>query len=317
MTPETRKERDSLFASVLTEQRRANRGRPSKSKRRLRTFLLITVCILLPMVSTVLLSYNYTWRLPAAIGNSNHRAALIDELSVQYSDPVFLNNATKSLEGAGYAVDYYAPDKFTVGLFRDLPTKGYGIIIVRAHTAGQSIVTTEPYSQSAYLYEQLTDRLAKAYVQNSPPDFAVTAQFMRHEMRGQLPDSLVIIMGCSGLAVNHELASAFLDKGARTVVGWDGFVSATYTDIATARVLESFSAGRPLPEAVGTVAQPDPLYRGRLTYLDWSSVASQRLHSLITGLTVWSSFIAILIFGPLTVFLGPKLLSRQWIRRGK
>jgi hypothetical protein len=317
MTREARKERDSLFASVLTEWRRATRGRPSKIKRRLRTFLLITVCILLPMVFTMLFTYNYTWRLPASTGSSSHRAALIDELSVQYSDQGFLNNATKSLEAVGYSVDYYGPDKVTVGLFRDLPTKGYGIIVIRAHTAGQSIVTAEPYSQSAYVYEQLTDRLAKALVQNSPPDFAVTAQFVLHEMRGQLPDSIVMIMGCSGLTVNPELASAFLDKGARTVIGWDGFVSATYTDIATARVLESFAAGKSLPEAVGTVSKPDPLYNGRLTYLDWTSVASQRLNGLIAGLTVWSFFIFLLIFGPLTAFLGPKLLSRQWVKRGK
>jgi hypothetical protein len=317
MTREARKERDSPFASVLPEWRNATRGRPSKIKRRLRTFLLITVCILLPLASTLLLSYNYTWRLPASTGSSSHRAAVIDELSVQYPDPGFLNNATKSLEAAGYAVDYYGPDKVTVGLFRDLAMQEYGIIIVRAHTAGQSIVTTEPYSQSAYVYEQLTDRLAKTYVQNGPPYFAVTAQFVLHEMRGQLPDSLVMIMGCSGLTVKPELASAFLDKGARTVVGWDGFVSAAYTDIATARVLESFAAGRSLPEAVGTVAKPDPLYNGRLTYLDWNSVAGQRVKGLISGLTVWSFFVFLLIFGPLTAFLGPKLLTRQWIKRRK
>src|SRR5712692_1858814 len=143
MAREARKERDALFDAVLAERHGETRRRPSKSKRQLRTILLIAVCILLPLVSTVLLSYNYTWRLPASTGSSSHRAALIDELSVQYSDPGFLKNATKSLETAGYAVDYYGPDKFTVGLFRDLPTKGYGIIIVRAHTAGQSIVTAE------------------------------------------------------------------------------------------------------------------------------------------------------------------------------
>jgi hypothetical protein len=318
MAREARKEeRDVLFAAVLAERQRETRKRPSKSKRRLRTFSLIVVCILLPLVSTVLLSYNYTWRLPASTGNYSHRAALIDELSVEYSDPWFLNNATRSLEAAGYHVDYYGPDKVTVGLFRDLPTKGYGIIVVRAHTAGQSIVTAEPYSQSAYVYEQLTDRLAETYVQNGPPYFAITAQFVLHEMKGQLPDSIVMIMGCSGLTVNPQLASAFLDKGAKTVIGWDGFVSATYTDIATARVLESFAAGKPLPEAVGVVGKPDPVYKGRLTYLDWNSVAGQRLNGLITGLTLWSFFIVLLIFGPLTAFLGPKLLSRQWIRRGK
>src|SRR5712692_214899 len=195
MALDEQRERDALFAAVLAERRRETGRRPLKNKKRLKTFLLIAVCILLPLVSTVLLSYNYTWRLPASTGSSSHRAALIDELSVEYSDPGFLKNATKSLEAAGYAVDYYGPDKVTVGLFRDLPTKGYAIIIVRAHTAGQSIVTAEPYSQSAYVYEQLTDRLAEAYVQNGPPYFAVTAKFVLHEMQGQLPDSIVLIMG--------------------------------------------------------------------------------------------------------------------------
>ncbi len=322
MVSETRKERDSFFAPVLAERRRETRGRPPKNKTRLKTFLLIAVCIFLPLASTMLLSYNYTWRLPASAGNSSHRAALIDELSLAYSDPGFLNNATKSLEAAGYAVDYYGPDKVTVGLFRDLPIEGYGIMIVRAHTAGQSILTAEPYSKSKYVYEQLTDRLAEAalheaYLQNKPPYFAVTAQFVLHEMRGQLPDSIVMIMGCSGLDANPELASAFLDKGARIVTGWDGFVSATYTDIATARVLKSFATGMSLPEAVGSVAKPDPVYNGHLTYLDWNSVAGQRLNSLIAGLTLWSFFIVLLICGPLTVFLVPKLLSRQRIKRRK
>jgi hypothetical protein len=279
--------------------------------------LLVALFIVLPLITATLLSYNYTWRLSASNEHSSHRAALIDELSVTYSDAVFLNNATKSLEATGYAVDYFGPDKVTVGLFQDLPSKEYGIIIVRAHTGAQSILTAEHYSPSQYVYEQLTDRLTEAYLTNYPPYFAVTAQFVIHEMRGQLQDSIVIIMGCGGLEGKPELATAFLDKGARMVIGWDGSVSATYTDIATASVLELFATGEPLQDAVGLVAKPDPVYKGQLSYLDWKSVAGERLNELIGGLSVWSFFIALVTCGPLTILLVPRVFSRRWVKRGK
>ena len=47
------------------------------------------------------------------------------------------------------------------------------------------------------------------------------------------------MMGCSGLKQN-VLAAAFLEKGTKAYIGWNGPVSANHTDRATIRFLKHF-----------------------------------------------------------------------------
>jgi hypothetical protein len=72
------------------------------------------------------------------------RAALVDELSVTYPDPSFIQNAMTTLSSAGYTVEYLGPIRAGVQSFQDLPRGGYTLVIIRAHTAGSTIITSQP-----------------------------------------------------------------------------------------------------------------------------------------------------------------------------
>ncbi len=64
---------------------------------------------------------------------SGPRAVIIDQLAITDPDPDFISSAATQLKSAGYKVDYYRPDEVTVELYRDLPSRGYKVIIIRSH----------------------------------------------------------------------------------------------------------------------------------------------------------------------------------------
>jgi hypothetical protein len=49
------------------------------------------------------------------------------------------------------------------------------------------------------------------------------------------------MMGCEGLN-NTRMAEAFIEKGAKVYIGWTSSVSASYTDQATAHLLQHLIA---------------------------------------------------------------------------
>jgi hypothetical protein len=264
------------------------------------------------MITTLVSIYStrdYLWRPQSSSDATTRKAALIDELSVNYQDPYFTKNVTDNLKSAGYAVDYYGPDGTTVGLFRDLATKNYDVVIVRSHTAGaQSIVTAEPYSQTAHDYEQITNQIGAGTVAGTNY-FTITPLFIRQDMQGRLPDSIIVLMGCASLNVGNEMARAFLDRGARFVVGWNGGVTAAHTDLETMMFVESLAKGRTVPVAVNAASSPDPVYSSQLAYLEWSTVANERWTSMLANFATVIGLAALLLFGPLTVIAVPKILS--------
>ena len=74
-------------------------------------------------------------------------------------------------------------------------------------------------------------------------------------------------MGCGGLKTN-DLARAFLARGAKDFVSWDGSVTAQHTDSATEELLAHlFAGGQELHEAVARTMDgvgPDPAFGARL-----------------------------------------------------
>jgi hypothetical protein len=234
----------------------------------------------------------------------------MDELSLNYPDPSFTTNITNALKNAGFAVDYSGPSPSSVDSFRELPKQGYDLIIIRAHTgSSQSIITSEPYSQSKYVTDQLAGRLVPAQIEGGPLYFAITPKFVRQDMAGSFSESTIIVMGCSALEGTQEIASAFLDKGANFFVGWDSSVSIIHTDSSTVALIQLLSAGRSLPEATARASAADPVYGARLQYLDWNSLVQSRVSSLITRLAVWVALAAVLIIGPMAVFVAPRILA--------
>ena len=219
-------------------------------------------------------------------GPSGPRAAIVDQLSLSQPNPDFAGSATDILEQAGYAVDYFPGEEVTVDFYRNLPTHGYDLIILRVHsgiaeetdvTTGEttqreyvSLFTGEPYRRDKYPDEP-TGRLGKAtYYEGAPPLFGIGPEFITHSMRGSFDKTLIVMMGCDGLR-SQRTAQAFLDRGASAFVSWTRRVSASHTDAATLRLLEKVLVEElPVGDAVAQTAAevgPDPSYGAELRVL--------------------------------------------------
>ena len=193
-------------------------------RRHVRLTLSLTILLVVGLGSSVLAWQNGIW-FPAA-GPNGLRAVLIDGLSVSYPNPSFTNNVTKTLSSAGYSVDYIGPDKFTVDTLANLPSQGYGLVIIRAHTAHSAIITSEPYTDSKYVFEQLSGSVSPATIGTTVEYFAVAAQFISSESHGRFQNSIIVLMGCGDPGDRETFAGAFADKGAGYLIGFDNSVSA-------------------------------------------------------------------------------------------
>jgi hypothetical protein len=147
-------------------------------------------------------------------------------------------------------VGYYPGEYVTVDFYENLITRGYKIIIFRVHSStteeGQrkgslTLFTSEPYS-TKYPYEQLTDQVCRVAYSKEESDkgiayFGISPPFVTN--KGKFNNTLIIIMGCEGL-YNPSMAKAFIEKGAKAVIGWNASVSASHTDTATINLLQHF-----------------------------------------------------------------------------
>jgi cell division protein FtsB len=215
---------------------------------------------------------------------SQPKAAIVDQLSLTYPNQTFIEAATNILKQAGYSVDYYPGEEVTVEFYRNLPTHGYKIIILRVHSSAAElkgkefvetlvgIFTAEQYSQTRYVYEQLTDQLviASSYTMPQPPYyFAIVPKFVTSSMKGTFKNTVIIMMGCKGLN-NTKMAEAFIEKGAKAYIGWKGSVSASHTDTATISLLQHLiTEKQTIKQAIENTMKevgPDPTYKSQLTY---------------------------------------------------
>lgn len=177
------------------------------------------------------------------------KAAIVDHLSLTVPNQNFVETVTTILREAGYAVDYYPGEEVNVEFYRNLPTHGYGLIILRVHSTASALqgnktvdhavalFSCEPYSNK-YPYEQLTNQIGSvSYHLGEPPYyFAIHPSFVVSSMKGSFQNATVIMMGCEGLR-NDYMALAFTKKGAKVCISWDGPVSASHTDQATTQLL--------------------------------------------------------------------------------
>jgi len=224
---------------------------------------------------------------------TSFKAAIIDQLSGTFPNLLFDNDANTMLVNAGYKVDYYGPDQVTVDFFRNLPSKGYGMVIIRAHSTGWGpgdkidIFTSETYRKDRYVYEQLVDQVNAATLGGGKYYFIITAKFVRDAMQGQFPRSVIIMMGCTGLK-DSEMAQAFVSKGASVYVSWDSSVTPTRTDNATTALLRSLAKGETVRHAVNSAmveAGPDPVYHSQLGFYpdDQASLVLNMQHNSTTA----------------------------------
>jgi len=261
------------------------KSEPSKKERRLATAVFLALILFIAAISGY---FTYTFLDQPQNQTTNQtssqlKAAIVDQLSLTFPNQTFIQTATNTLKQAGYAVDYYAGEEVTVEFYRNLPTHGYGLIILRVHSSAAElqgeefvetsvgIFTSESYSQTKYVYEQLTDQLLMAsYTMPQPPYyFAIIPKFVTSSMKGTFQNTIIIMMGCEGLN-NTKMAEAFIQKGAKAYIGWKGAVSASHTDQATAILLQYLiTEKQAIKQAVDNAIKdvgPDPIYNSQLIY---------------------------------------------------
>lgn len=208
------------------------------------------------------------------------KAAIVDQLSSFRENEAFITNVTGELEDYGFEVYLYQGDNITVDLYRRLPTHGYKLIVFRAHSGilGEdeevhyktTLFTNEPYSTVNHLPEQIDDRLVMARVDEGyPMVFGIPPAFISESMKGKFDDTVVIMMGCSGIYMT-DLAQAFIDKGASAYLAWDASVELDYTDEATRYLIGQLcSENVTIKEAVDSTMVdigPDPKHGAVLKY---------------------------------------------------
>jgi hypothetical protein len=267
-------------------------------ERRIATAIFL-VFILLIVIFSSYFTYNFLNQPQNQTTNpasSQLKAAIVDHLSLTIPNQTFIETATNTLKQAGYTVDYYAGEEVTVEFYKNLPTHGYGLIILRVHSSAAElqgkefveapvgIFTSESYSQTKYVYEQLTDQLfiASNTMPQPPYYFAIVPKFVTSSMKNTFQNTIIIMMGCEGLN-NTKMAEAFIQKGAKAYIGWKGAVSASHTDKATIRLLqhlitEKQTTNQAIDNTMKEVG-PDPSYKSVLLYYP-SKVGEQTIENI-------------------------------------
>jgi len=252
------------------------KGKPTKRRLPWFAWLLIALAI----AGIVVIVRIYPMGQPSPDNAGNGTAAIVDQLSSFQENEDFITEVTNELEDYGFEVDLYQGDNITVDFYRQLSTHGYKLIIFRAHSGLLAedeevkmrtvLFTNEEYRQSAHLPEQLRDQLVMARVdERYPMVFGIPPKFIRESMEGKFDDTVVIMMGCSGLFLT-DLAPAFVEKGASVYLAWNGSVELYYVDEATPYLVTQLCSGNlTIKEAVDStmdIIGPDPEHRAGLEY---------------------------------------------------
>jgi hypothetical protein len=263
--------------SVEKERKhRTARSRKRLLKRRL-TYLAV---VMVAFILVGLLVYSLLSLKNATTIDGTPKIAVVDQLSAMWPDAAFNQTVQGILNQTGLQVDYYPSEDVTVDFYRSLPSHNYKLIIFRVHSTAETgakdmppwvvFFTSENYSGTAHTSEQSDMRLV--YVKFPNLDqlyFGITPTFVQNSMEGRFNDTTVIAMGCEGL--NHTtMADAFIGKGAKVFISWNGPVSESQTDNATVCLLRHLVAeNQTIQEAVKETMNevgPDPTDKSILMF---------------------------------------------------
>ena len=239
-------------------------------KHRTRMWKYGVVAFVVFLVSVVVLTLLFPQPPPPyhpELGTFYFKAAIVDEESLTYPDPAFVQNATTTLQNAGFTVDYIPGANVTVDFYKNLPTHDYGIIILRVHsgilnasTGWVSMATCENYSAQKYVWEQLDDELL-CFQLSTGDVFSLGPNF---KMNGHFENTIIIMMGCHGIYAfpflySNALPGMFVSYGAKAYIGWNGGINAITDDDAVEQLLQYLIVRRTtIGEAVGSIPS-DPV----------------------------------------------------------
>ena len=209
------------------------------------------------------------------------KAAIVDQLSFndKTKNETFVQTATDILVKGGYTVDYYRGEEVTVGFYKKLPRYDYDIILFRVHSAltdyengfagpPTGLFTSEEFTDSKYFWEEADLQIMKANFRYAEGEyFSISSSFIRK--KGRYDNALIIMMGCDGLTCD-DMAKAFIYKGARVYISWNGSVRVEHTDYATIHLLQNLilqkQTIRQAIENTNEIAGPDPVDGSILSY---------------------------------------------------
>ena len=226
-----------------------------------------------------------------SLHSSPPKVAIVDHLSFfpEQRNQTFVDACKNILEKGGLTWAYHNGTEVTVNFYRKLPSYGTSLIILRVHSAimrveGTEIpilglFTSELYSEEAarkYRDDVNDRRLVEAYFSEEDRAqgisyFGIVPKFVEKSMKGRFKDTVIIMMGCEGLTETVVgMAEAFVEKGAKVYISWDGPVSINHTDQATVHLLQSLILKkRTIKEAVEQTnydVGSDPMYNSTLNY---------------------------------------------------
>ena len=252
-----------------------------------------------------------------SLHSSPPKVAIIDHLSFfpEQRNQTFVDTCKNILEKGGLKWAYHSGTEVTVNFYRKLSSYGTRLIILRVHSAIMKtengtisilgLFTSELYSEEAarkYLDDVQNNRLVRAFFTPGGEEyFGIVPEFVDKSMEGRFDDTIIIMMGCEGLgyinAQTHtrvayiDMAEAFVKKGAKVYIGWDGPVSMDHTDQATIHLLQSLiQKKRTIREAVEQTnydVGPDSTYNSNLKYHpSTAEIENYTIPNLKDGLTL-------------------------------
>jgi len=249
-------------------------------KRRQPNQKLLYSTVSVTIVSVALLFGYYFFLTPKA---ETWQATLVDQLSIEPSfanlTRYFNETLTSMLSNSGYDVKYYPGKDVTVNFYRDLPSKGGKITVLRVHSTVRTnssfvdLFTSEEFKDGEHV--ELYGQLSRAkFLVGSKEYFAIGPTFVNQTMSGRFDDSIIILMGCRSLET-ESMAKALIGKGAKVVVGWDDWIDIIRTDNATIFLLTKLLEDEPIITAIEkTNIKYPPTSRldiGRLKYYPLSA----------------------------------------------
>lgn len=259
--------------------------RAEKERERKIATALFTTLLLIIIILSAYFGYTYLNSQAQFIGSAYpFKAVIVDQLSHMFPNNTFIQSVKKLLIDNGFTVDYCASDKVNVDFFRRLFGEGYSLIILRVHSAqiGETtqicFFTSQPYSKTQYIGEQISDQVfpatpqmtaLQAFTGNFPVYFAIGPNFIKQTSYTRLGNATIIAMGCDSLRW-ADTAKAYIEKGAKAYIGWNASVSASHTDTATTTLLQHLiTEKQTIKQAVENTikeAGPDPTYNSVLAY---------------------------------------------------
>lgn len=250
-----------------------------------------------------------------------HKAVIVDQLSSTHPNATFWQTARTILNEAGFTVEYH--QWIDLSFYRNLPKKDSDLIIFRVHSAinleSDQLVffTTEPFdnnkASTTYLSDVLNDRIVRARVDvDTPWYFGITPQFIT-DSNERFDNTIIVMMGCDGLTEGYtSMAEAFINKGAKVYIGWNGPVNAPHTDQATIRLLQHLIGEKQTIEKAVTETMNevgvDPEYHSALSFYPAESASYSILNNA-------SNIQAQVTYTPCYACASPLNMGKKHVRR--